>query len=267
MVDAAKTQHAQLRKWRFGYLNSGRGVKCGGHDQFRTRNINEGSCHDQRRQSVVQTYRTQRHRGEGRAHEDLDILRSRENGLCTEPLTGRDSLEAFVSKREIRDIANIEDLSHHDVAAVHAPRASRESAWINRTWRSANGRKYLPGFVPGRARPQARSRGRFERTAGRSRCAHSANSRTTANRRRQDQDWPLDDHAPRIWRRCRVRRRHEPAVGGLFAAQYGEIGDSKPIMEAVARAKTRLSADLLKCCHHGSRTVTDEFWRRSMPWP
>jgi hypothetical protein len=40
---------------------------------------------------------------------------------------------------------------------------------------------------------------------------------------------------------------------------YGKIADDKPLKDAVAKAKMRLSADLLKCCHHGSSDVTDEF--------
>jgi beta-lactamase superfamily II metal-dependent hydrolase len=40
---------------------------------------------------------------------------------------------------------------------------------------------------------------------------------------------------------------------------YGGIGENVPLADAVAKARQRLSADLLKCCHHGSADVTDEF--------
>jgi beta-lactamase superfamily II metal-dependent hydrolase len=40
---------------------------------------------------------------------------------------------------------------------------------------------------------------------------------------------------------------------------YGEIGADKPLADAVPNARKRLAADVLKCCHHGSADVTDEF--------
>ncbi len=40
---------------------------------------------------------------------------------------------------------------------------------------------------------------------------------------------------------------------------YGEIADDAPLSAAVATARTRLGADIMKSCHHGSADVTDEF--------
>ena len=40
---------------------------------------------------------------------------------------------------------------------------------------------------------------------------------------------------------------------------YGKIGSAAALSTAVPEARKRLSADLLKCCHHGSADVTNEF--------
>jgi len=47
---------------------------------------------------------------------------------------------------------------------------------------------------------------------------------------------------------------------------YGEIGDGATLSDALAKAKPRLGADLLKCCHHGSADVTDEFLEAVSPF-
>jgi len=47
---------------------------------------------------------------------------------------------------------------------------------------------------------------------------------------------------------------------------YGGIGDEVPLSAAVAPAAARLGADILKCCHHGSADVTDEFLRAVDPF-
>lgn len=40
---------------------------------------------------------------------------------------------------------------------------------------------------------------------------------------------------------------------------YGEIDAGQPLSDAVIKARTRLGADMMKSCHHGSSDVTDEF--------
>ncbi|MBO6724852.1 MAG: hypothetical protein JJ911_04215 [Rhizobiaceae bacterium] len=47
---------------------------------------------------------------------------------------------------------------------------------------------------------------------------------------------------------------------------YGGIGANEPLANAVAQAKTRLSADMMKSCHHGSNDVTDEFLEAVHPF-
>lgn len=47
---------------------------------------------------------------------------------------------------------------------------------------------------------------------------------------------------------------------------YGGIGDAQPLSDAVAPAQARLGADLLKCCHHGSADVTNEFLEAVNPF-
>ena len=40
---------------------------------------------------------------------------------------------------------------------------------------------------------------------------------------------------------------------------YGGVEAAAPLADTLPEARKRLSADLLKCCHHGSADVTDEF--------
>ena len=40
---------------------------------------------------------------------------------------------------------------------------------------------------------------------------------------------------------------------------YGELSPHQPLSDAVTTAQSRLSADVMKSCHHGSADVTDEF--------
>lgn len=47
---------------------------------------------------------------------------------------------------------------------------------------------------------------------------------------------------------------------------YGGIGAGRPLRDAVPAAGERLGADLLKCCHHGSADVTDEFLEAVHPF-
>jgi beta-lactamase superfamily II metal-dependent hydrolase len=47
---------------------------------------------------------------------------------------------------------------------------------------------------------------------------------------------------------------------------YGGIGAGAPLADAVAQARTRLSADMMKSCHHGSNDVTDEFLEAVHPF-
>jgi hypothetical protein len=47
---------------------------------------------------------------------------------------------------------------------------------------------------------------------------------------------------------------------------YGGIADDAPLREAVAGARVRLSADVMKSCHHGSADVTDELLQAVNPF-
>ena len=47
---------------------------------------------------------------------------------------------------------------------------------------------------------------------------------------------------------------------------YGEVGPDVPLRHAVPKAKDSLGADFLKCCHHGSADVTDEFLEAVEPF-
>jgi beta-lactamase superfamily II metal-dependent hydrolase len=47
---------------------------------------------------------------------------------------------------------------------------------------------------------------------------------------------------------------------------YSGIAPGAPLADAIAEAKKRFGADLLKCCHHGSADVTDEFLQAVNPF-
>ena len=47
---------------------------------------------------------------------------------------------------------------------------------------------------------------------------------------------------------------------------YGKIDDAAPLSKAVAEARKRFASDILKCCHHGSADVTDEFIEAVSPF-
>lgn len=47
---------------------------------------------------------------------------------------------------------------------------------------------------------------------------------------------------------------------------YGGIGDAAPLADAIANARARFASDVLKCCHHGSADVTDEFLQTVSPF-
>lgn len=47
---------------------------------------------------------------------------------------------------------------------------------------------------------------------------------------------------------------------------YGEVDARAPLSDAVTKASERLAADILKCCHHGSADVTDEFLQAVNPF-
>lgn len=58
---------------------------------------------------------------------------------------------------------------------------------------------------------------------------------------------------------------NKPAEDYLLR-HYGGIGPDQPLRNAISEARKRWSADLLKCCHHGSADVTDEFVETVRPF-
>jgi len=58
---------------------------------------------------------------------------------------------------------------------------------------------------------------------------------------------------------------NRPAEDHLLR-HYSQIGANQPLADAVPIARTRLGADVLKCCHHGAADVTDEFLRAVDPF-
>ncbi len=57
---------------------------------------------------------------------------------------------------------------------------------------------------------------------------------------------------------------NKPAEDHLLR-HYSGIAANKPLADSVPEASKRLSADIMKCCHHGASDVTDEFLKAVNP--
>lgn len=199
------------------------------------------------------------------AVDDLDILGPRTDGLCTDLCEDRDSLEALVSKPESRGNPRFPKVYPTMMWALVQDTARFPDIRMASTEHGemADDRTYLPGFAPapGKASieilgpvPDRTAAGKFALRAfglkprdgkfdvGKTKNGHSVILRLQYGGFSAvfggDLNRPSEDYLLR---------------------HYGEIGDDRPLKDAVAKARTSLSADLLKCCHHGSSDVTDEF--------
>jgi beta-lactamase superfamily II metal-dependent hydrolase len=191
-----------------------------------------------------------------------DILGKRRDGLCVELYETHDSLEEFLSDPAVRGTKRYPNLLW---TALAAPDRFGNVAMASvGNGEERGGRTYLPGFAPrpGRAAtieilgpiPEETSEGglalrefglkprdgKFD--VGKTKNGHSVILRLEYGGLRVifggDLNRPSEDYLLR---------------------HYGGIDDQTDLADAVVKARERLGADILKCCHHGSADVTDEF--------
>ena len=199
------------------------------------------------------------------ADDDLDILGERQDGLCTDLCEDRDTLEALVSKPESRGDPQYPKVYPTMMWALVQDSARFADIRMASTehGEKKGSRTYLPGFAPdgGKATieilgpvPDKSTQGKWAlRTFG-----------------KKPRDGKFDVGKTKNGHSVILRL----AYGGFTAVfggdlnrpsedyllrHYGNIADNAPLKDAIAKARQRLSADLLKCCHHGSADVTDEF--------
>jgi len=203
------------------------------------------------------------------ANEEEDILGERDGGFCTELYAERDALDTFLSDPQVRGSKLYPNLLW---TALKSPDRFGNVAMASVGIGSQHGGKtYLPGFAPGAGKeatieilgpvegpgpdgePALREFGPVPRdgkfNAGKTKNGHSIILKLEYGGFRVifggDLNRPSEDHLLR---------------------HYGEIDDQAPLRNAVAKASKRLAADLLKCCHHGSADVTDEFLEAVSPF-
>lgn len=198
-----------------------------------------------------------------------DRLGERSDRMCVDLYEDRDSLGAL-----LETIPEAKDESYTKLlrtALADPVRFGDIRMASTRHGETAGGRTYLPGFGPGDDReatieilgpvPDERAGGALalrefgdtprSRTfsAGKTKNGHSVILK-------------LNYGGLRILFGGDLNRPSEE----YLLRHYGEVGDRAPLSSAVAKASERLCADILKCCHHGSADVTDEFLQAVNPF-
>lgn len=198
---------------------------------------------------------------ERKTERDKDVIGVPADGFCTEVYADRTSLGALLSDRAKRGAKAYPALmwaALNDAARFPDIRmASTEHG------AKSGGRTYLPGFTPDGTKPSIEIVGPVPE-----RLADGSLGLRTFGEVPGDGGFDVG----------KTKNGHSiilKLVYGGFSAifggdlnrpseeyllrHYGEIADSEPLSAALPEARKRFSADLLKCCHHGSADVTDEF--------
>ena len=191
-----------------------------------------------------------------------DILGERSGGFCTELFDTHAKLKAFLADPAVRGRKLYPKLLQ---TALDDPQRFGNIAMASAgNGVSQDGRTYLPGFAPGAGQEATiEILGPVEEAGPDGQPAL-----------REFGDKPGDGS----FKADKTKNGHSVILkleyGGLkiifggdlnrpaedyLLRHYGGIDDAAPLSQAVAKAKTRLAADILKCCHHGSADVTDEF--------
>jgi beta-lactamase superfamily II metal-dependent hydrolase len=199
---------------------------------------------------------------ERKTERDSDILGRRERGFCVDVVETRVQLHALLSDPERRGGKLYPKLLW--TALSNPGRFGNVAMASSEHGEKVDGKTYLPGFAPGGAgearieilgpvpepgpggRPALREfgdapgDGKFN--VGKTKNGHSVILR-------------LEYGALSVIFGGDLNRPSED----YLLRHYGRIGDHDPLEDAVAGARARFSADVLKCCHHGSADVTEEF--------
>lgn len=190
-----------------------------------------------------------------------DVIGRRDEGLCTEIYEDRASLEALVSDRSVRGTKVYPNLMW---AAVQDPARFPDIRMASTEHgEQRDGRTWLPGFAPNGGKPAIEILGPVPEAT-----AEGGLALRTFGRVPGDGAFDLGKTKNGHSIILRLEYGGFTAVFGgdlnrpsedYLLRHYGGIGEDDELADAVPAAKERFCADLLKCCHHGSADVTDEF--------
>ena len=198
---------------------------------------------------------------ERKAAKKADIIGARSNGQCTEIFEDRASLDALVSNPAKRGTNAYPNLMW---GAVQEPARFPDIRMASTVHGDDHGgRTYLPGFVPAAGKASIEILGPVPERA-----ASGALALRTFGVKPHDGKFDVGKTKNGHSIILRLQYGDFTAIFGgdlnrpsedYLLRKYGEIDDATPLKAALPKAGKRLSADLLKCCHHGSADVTDEF--------
>lgn len=193
------------------------------------------------------------------AANDLDVLGTRQNGFCTEVIADKAALQALLSPTAsgTKLYPKLMNTALGNPARFGDIRMASTLTGV-----SQGGRAYLLGFAPAAGQPAIEILGPVP--------VQSAGGLKLKAFGTDPDDGGFDVGKTKNGNSVILRleyNRFSAVFGGdlnrpaedYLLRHYGGIGPAQPLSAAVAQARTRLSADLLKCCHHGSADVTDEF--------
>ena len=202
--------------------------------------------------------------------EDADPIGPRVNGYCTDVIADEAALRQLLNDPARRGRKKYPKLMW--TALSDQTRFAKISMMSTSTAEQKDGRGWLPGFAPGNPT------GTTIEVLG---PVPEPDPATSALRLRV-----FDDAAPGTKFKpgktknghsiiLRLQHGHFSVVFGgdlnalaedYLLRHYGNVGASAPLADAISTARARLGADLLKCCHHGSADVTDEFVQAVNPF-
>ena len=206
------------------------------------------------------------------ASDDDDILGPRSAGLCTDIRPDRASVDALVSVAANRGKPNAPKVYPTMMWAMVQDQARFADIRMASTEHGVkkDGRTYLPGFAPAAGKASIEILAPVPQRTQQGDLALKAFGKKV-------NDGGFDVGKTKNGNSV-VLRLEYGAFSAVFGGDlnrpsedyllrhYGEIAANKPLKDAVTKARTRLSADLLKCCHHGSADVTDEFVQAVNPF-
>lgn len=195
------------------------------------------------------------------AVQDKDVLGPRQNGFCTDVIADRPALQALLGNPANRGSKFYPKLMF---TALQDPVRFGDIAMASTlTGEMQSGRTFLPGFAPSTAsNPNIEILGPVPEPAGGKLRLREFGEK--AGDGGFDVGKTKNGHSIILrltYKKFRVvfgGDLNQPAEHYLLR-HYGGIGATAPLASAVLPARARLGADLLKCCHHGSADVTDEF--------